>query len=343
MKCRLLFNEEPITINRLAAKVLGLNEAIVVQQIHYWLNINEKAKKNIFDNKVWTYNTYEKWQNENFDFWSTKTVRRVFDSLEKKGILIKGNYNKKKYDRTLWVTLDYEKLEMLLVDYENKINIKDNQITTNIEIPTKGQNDHMSNCNIGTDCPHGYGQNDHMDMDNLTSPIPKTTTEISSEISITTQSTQNVSVVETNKELIKSKTHLLLSKNQEFKASKWDKSRLTKAIDIFIEREGQYFALLEKIYKDDKNFMPSSNKTSRTVKTRYHNITDRTANYTPEELEALLLENQKKKFKEAESKSDIGNTNSSPEKVKVEEIDSVDDSLMLQPKFKPSFKHHFES
>ena len=31
---KLLFNEEPITINRLAAKVLGLNEAIVVQQVH---------------------------------------------------------------------------------------------------------------------------------------------------------------------------------------------------------------------------------------------------------------------------------------------------------------------
>lgn len=59
MKCRLLFNEEPITINRLAANVLGLNEAIVVQQIHYWLNINEKAKINIYDDKVWTYNTYD--------------------------------------------------------------------------------------------------------------------------------------------------------------------------------------------------------------------------------------------------------------------------------------------
>lgn len=28
---KILFNEEPITINRLGAKILGLNEAIVVQ------------------------------------------------------------------------------------------------------------------------------------------------------------------------------------------------------------------------------------------------------------------------------------------------------------------------
>ena len=42
----LLFKEEPLVVNRLAAKVLGLNEAIVIQQIHYWLEINRKAQKN---------------------------------------------------------------------------------------------------------------------------------------------------------------------------------------------------------------------------------------------------------------------------------------------------------
>lgn len=342
MKCRLLFNEEPITINRLAAKVLGLNEAIVVQQIHYWLNINEKAKKNIFDDKVWTYNTYEKWQNENFDFWSVKTVRRVFDSLEKKGILIKGNYNNKKYDRTLWVTLDYEKLEMILVDYENKINIKDNENMTNVEISTKGQNDHMSISNKRTNCPHGCGQNDHMDMDNLTSPIPENTTKISTEISLATQSTQEVSVVNTNKELIESKTHLLLdSNNKQNKVTKWDKNRLEKAIEIFIEREGQYFSLLEKIYKDDKNFVPMYEKKDYTVKTRYHNIKDRTSEYTAEELEALLFENQKKKYSKGETINNITAAEVKSEDDKSKEIPSVDADDNF--KFKPNFGHSFKN
>ena len=121
-QCRLLFNEEPITINRLAAKVLGLNEAIVVQPIHYWLNINEKAKKNFINGKYWTFNTYDKWQNENFDFWSTRTVRRVFEKLFKNGILFKGKFNKKKYDQTLWVSINYDRLEELLNAYENDTN-----------------------------------------------------------------------------------------------------------------------------------------------------------------------------------------------------------------------------
>ena len=178
-QCRLLFNEEPITINRLAAKVLGLNEAIVVQQIHYWLNINEKAKKNFINGKYWTFNTYEKWQNENFDFWSISTIKRIFKNLFNKGILFKGKFNKKKYDQTLWVSINYDRLEELLNAYENDTNpsestkieinlddipsgvdadkfieklyekiVTDNpQLKGNVEISTECQNDTMSDCN----------------------------------------------------------------------------------------------------------------------------------------------------------------------------------------------------
>lgn len=304
MNCRLLFNEEPITINRLAAKVLGLNEAIVVQQIHYWLNINEKAKKNIIDDKVWTFNTYEKWQKENFDFWSVKTIKRIFESLEKKGILIKGRYNQKKYDRTLWVTLNYEKLESILVEYENKTNENNVENTENVEIPTKGQNVPMSNCNKGTDCPYGKGQVVPMERDRLSPPIPENTTETKSEISITTQSVQNVPVVNTNKELIEAKTHLLLdSKNKIDKVSKWKQDRLLKAINIFNESEGQYFTLLEKIYKDDKNFTNYNKKNS--IKPKLKGgigaakmiIGDKEfSEYEEDELNRLIEEKQKEKW-----------------------------------------------
>lgn len=314
MNCRLLFNEEPITINRLAANVLGLNEAIVVQQIHYWLNINEKAKINIHDGHVWTYNTYDVWQKENFTFWSVKTVQRIFDKLVKLGIIIKGNYNKKKYDRTLWVTLDYDKLEELLVEYENNNEDKSNQNTEDVEIPTKGQNDQMSNSNIRTNCPNACGHIDQMDMDNLTTPIPKTTKDYT-ETSIST--THKDAVVEeidtpnTNKELIESNTHLIIdSSNKKYKIKKWKKDRLLKAIDIFKQQEGIYFSLLEKIYKDDKNFAIYELKTSdcdfnkattsnKKLNPKIHNYSG-SANfmkYSEDELERILLENNKKKFK----------------------------------------------
>ena len=72
--------------------------------------------------------------------------------------------------------------------------------------------------------------------------------------------------------LIESKTHLKLdSKYKINKASKWDIERLTKAIDIFIEKEGQYFSLLEKIYKDDKNFVPKKDNQPNSKLDEYNN------------------------------------------------------------------------
>lgn len=310
MQCRLLFNEEPITINRLAANVLGLNEAIVVQQIHYWLNINEKAKINIYDGKVWTFNTYKNWQKENFTFWSVSTLKRIFSKLEENGILIKGNYNKKKYDQTLWVTLDYDVLEKLLVDYENENNADDNNKNTeNVEISTECQNDTMSDCNRVSKWNSGECQVDTMESVKMTLPIPKTTKEITKEIISTTHQD---AVVETNKEIIESNTHLILdSNNKKIKVSKWNKDRLLKAIDIFKSQEGVYFSLLEKIYKDAKNFADYStvdntvNCNTRKLKTRFHNITDRTKDYTPEALEKLLKENQVAKYAKEKEKEEI--------------------------------------
>lgn len=300
---QLLFNEEPLVVNRLAAKVIGLNESIVIQQVHYWLEINRKAKINFHDGKTWSYNTYEKWQVENFDFWSVRTVRRVFTNLFDKGILIKGNYNLHKYDRKLWVTIDYDKLDDLLTEYNNK-NVE------NIEIPTEGQNGHMSNSNMCPNWPDGKGQVGHIQEDNLSSPIAETTTEISTEISFTTQQTEDKPLVVETDELIKlieSNTHLLLdSKNKRDKVSKWNKDRLLKAIEIFKQREGQYFTLLEKIYKDDKNFAPViKGSSSPTVKTRFHNINESFRNYTPEELTKLIKENQKDKFNKTDNNQSI--------------------------------------
>ena len=299
MECKLLYTKEPIVINPIAAEVLGVNEAIIVQQIHYWLNINEKAKINFHKGKYWTYNTYENWQKTNFRFLSVSTLKRIFKKLVTKGILITDNFNKAKYDRTLWVTINYEKLDELLSKYEeeNK-NEKSEEIEENVEISTKYQNDTTSNSNKVSKWNYGKYQVDTMESSKLTPPIPETNSETNSDIC----TTQNKSVVVENKniELIENRTHLkAMSDNMKRKASKWNIERLDKAIDIFISKEGQYFSLLEKIYKDDKNFVPKVNTKSNNdpkFKTRFHNINERYNEYEPDELERLLRESQKDKF-----------------------------------------------
>lgn len=95
------------------ATLIGLNESIVLQQVHYWLKHKEKAGQDFIDGHYWVYNTYEQWQKQ-FPFFSPRTVRRTFTSLEKSGLLISGNYNKAGFDKTKWYTIDYIVLNNLI-------------------------------------------------------------------------------------------------------------------------------------------------------------------------------------------------------------------------------------
>lgn len=110
----ILFNETPLTINVELATLIGLHESIILQQFNYWIVKNQKRNKNFHDGRYWTYNTYSEWH-EQFPFWGESTVRRLIGELEKKGILVSGNYNETKYDRTKWYSIDYDQLEIIRV------------------------------------------------------------------------------------------------------------------------------------------------------------------------------------------------------------------------------------
>ena len=136
----LLLNENPLIIMPTLAVHIGLNEAIILQQVHYWLLKSDKLE----DGRKWTYNSYESWR-EQFPFWSVATIKRTISSLEKQELLISGNHNKATFDKTKWYTLNYSKIQSMT-----------NRLAQND--PTN-----VSNCT-----------NDEV---RLTQPIPKTTTK----------------------------------------------------------------------------------------------------------------------------------------------------------------------
>ncbi len=106
----LLRNTKPLVVDPLLAEMIGLNEALVLQQVNYWLEINRKKGINECDGRTWTYNTLSDWHSE-FSFWSKDTVKRTLNNLRACGLLITGNYNKRPGDRTLWYSIDFVKLE----------------------------------------------------------------------------------------------------------------------------------------------------------------------------------------------------------------------------------------
>ena len=106
---KLLINENPIIVLPTLAKKIGLNEALFIQQLHYWL----ADSKHTYDGYQWVYNTYEDWHRQ-FPFWSTSTIRRIIGKLESEGLIVSGNYNRFKMDKTKWYRINYEYLESLM-------------------------------------------------------------------------------------------------------------------------------------------------------------------------------------------------------------------------------------
>ena len=109
-----------LIINTDLALVLGdLNEAIVLNQLNYWLGINRKAGKNFIDDRYWVYNSYSDWKAKDFPYWSEKTIQRTFTRLENKGVVVSANYNKLAIDKTKWYTIDTEKLQELVDEFNS--------------------------------------------------------------------------------------------------------------------------------------------------------------------------------------------------------------------------------
>ena len=108
------------------AGTLGLNEAIIINQISYWNEINKKSGNNFKDGYYWTYNTYEKWSKSDFPYWSADTIRKTITALEEIGVIISTDkYNSYKIDNTKWYRVDYDKLQEII----NIVEEKETQVT----------------------------------------------------------------------------------------------------------------------------------------------------------------------------------------------------------------------
>lgn len=82
----------------------GVNEAIILNHLVFWINKNKANNRHFYDGRYWTYNSQQAFS-ELFPFWSKHQIHRLLKSLEERNIIIKGNYNKASYDRTLWYAI----------------------------------------------------------------------------------------------------------------------------------------------------------------------------------------------------------------------------------------------
>jgi len=101
---KLLLDEAPLIIIPSLAVKVGLNEAIFLQQLHYWLERSSFNK----NGQNWVYKTMEEWLLE-FPFWSKPTLKRVIKLLRDLDILKVEKLSK---SRVNYYTIEYQKLDI---------------------------------------------------------------------------------------------------------------------------------------------------------------------------------------------------------------------------------------
>ena len=141
---KLLLDERPLQVQASLAKALkSLDEAVIIQQLHYWLQRSNLVR----ENHRWVYNSMADW-NKQFPWLTRKTLTNKFNDLEKRGLIITGNYNKAAFDKTKWYRIDYDAFSHL-----------EQRLGKNY--PTNEQ-----------DLPNGDGKNYSMEEEKSTQPIP---------------------------------------------------------------------------------------------------------------------------------------------------------------------------
>lgn len=85
----------------------GLDKAILLQHIRFWINQNKNKDSHKHDGKVWMYQSAADMV-RHYPYWSRQKISRLLRDMEDEGLIISGNYNKIGYDQTKWYTLNLQ-------------------------------------------------------------------------------------------------------------------------------------------------------------------------------------------------------------------------------------------
>lgn len=82
----------------------GLNCAIILENLNFWIAKNEANEVNFHDGYYWTYNSVKAFK-KLFPYISERQISSALSKLEENGIIVTGNYNTVAYDRTKWYAI----------------------------------------------------------------------------------------------------------------------------------------------------------------------------------------------------------------------------------------------
>lgn len=82
----------------------GVEKAVIIYNLRYWLEKNKANDTNKHDGYYWTYNSAKAFS-ELFPYFKERKIARLLTQLEEENVILAGHFNKKGYDRTKWYSM----------------------------------------------------------------------------------------------------------------------------------------------------------------------------------------------------------------------------------------------
>ena len=196
---------------------LDLISTAILQHFAFWINKNASDGKNVNNEKCWTFQTLN--QIAKYLKITVARVRYAIDKLVAKGYLIKDNFNKTAYDRTIWYSFKDEQILQKIISEINKKNPPINSQMEKIKLSNPSEE--------------------------ISEPIPKAKNKISTKEALNESQSKPKITFETISQEKKEISATLVS----FKLSKMQTNRIIKEFDIpYIQSKIKQFEYISKNY-----------------------------------------------------------------------------------------------
>lgn len=106
------------------AKDYGIEEAILIENLYFWIAKNVANEKHKYEGRYWTYNSAKAFA-ELFPYINETKIYRVLSHLEDVEFIIKGKFSQDKHDRTNWYSFSDKGLFLLLTEKYDTSNFSD--------------------------------------------------------------------------------------------------------------------------------------------------------------------------------------------------------------------------
>ncbi|MBD2302800.1 hypothetical protein [Nostoc sp. FACHB-190] len=131
MSSKLITPESPLLVPPLLAAEIGLEEAVILQQIHYFCQISKHIKA---DGRRWFWKTLQDW-GQTLPFLKISTIRRAIANLRNFELIDVCRHSQKTWYQANWFTVNLEKVEALWNQICQKQQIELSALNTSICSP----------------------------------------------------------------------------------------------------------------------------------------------------------------------------------------------------------------